>query len=150
MAVHRLLFELCDAVICHCEAAAGSVAEAYELDPELRRRLHVIPHGNYIDVYPNTLSRAEARSRLGLPEGARVLLFIGAVRAYKGIEELLAAFRTLDEPNARLVVAGSPRRPSDRIAARPFTQATSTTTAVPFPDIRASLVGTNCGREGVA
>jgi glycosyltransferase involved in cell wall biosynthesis len=115
MAVHRRLFELCDAVICHCEAAAKSAAEAYELDPELRRRLHVIPHGNYIGVYPNTVSRSEARSRLGLPADARVLLFIGAVRAYKGLEELLAAFRTLDEPDVRLVLAGSPRRPSDAV-----------------------------------
>lgn len=142
MAVHRLLFELCDAVICHCEAAAGSVAEAYELDPELRRRLHVIPHGNYIDVYPNTLSRAEARSRLGLPEGARVLLFIGAVRAYKGIEELLAAFRTLDEPNARLVVAGSPRRPSDAarvVAAAADPRVTVRLEFIPEEDIQVLL-----------
>lgn len=114
-AVHRKLFELCDAVICHCDAAAASAAEAYELDARLRRRLHVIPHGNYIGVYPNTVPRSEARSRLGLPAEARVLLFIGAVRAYKGLEELLAAFRALDEPDARLVIAGAPRRPSDAV-----------------------------------
>jgi beta-1,4-mannosyltransferase len=113
MAVHRRLAELSDAVICHCTAAEEAAAEAYALSPGLRQRLHVIPHGSYIGVYPNTVSRTEARNRLKLPLDARVLLFIGTVRPYKGLEDLLAAFRQLGHPGLRLIVAGRPRRAQD-------------------------------------
>jgi beta-1,4-mannosyltransferase len=118
LAVHRRLFELCDDVICHCEAAAESAVKAYGLGPALRRRLHVIPHGSYVAAYPNTLSRSQARLRLGFPPDARVFLFFGAIRAYKGVDELLGAFRTLDQADVRLLVAGAPRRPGDAVRVR--------------------------------
>jgi glycosyltransferase involved in cell wall biosynthesis len=111
MAVHRRLVELCGAVICHCQAAVAAAVEAYQLTPELRQRLHVVPHGSYLGVYPNSTTRAQARDRLGIPHDARLLLFIGAVRPYKGLEDLLAAFRRLEHLGLRLIVAGRPRRP---------------------------------------
>ncbi len=46
----------------------------------------------------------------------RVFLFIGQVRRYKGVEGLLEAFRSLDEPDARLIVAGKPRSKRARAA----------------------------------
>jgi beta-1,4-mannosyltransferase len=122
MAVHRRLVELSDAVICHCEAAKEAAAVEYALSPELRQRLHVVPHGSYVGVYPNTISRTEARNRLKLPLDARVLLFIGTVRPYKGLEDLLAAFRNVGHPGLRLIVAGRPRRPE---AAAPIVAAAS-------------------------
>jgi len=39
--------------------------------------VEVIYHGHYIDAYPNTMTRAEARERLGLDPGARVVLSLG-------------------------------------------------------------------------
>jgi len=35
-----------------------------------------------------------------------VFLFLGRIRRYKGVQELLDAFRTLDREDIRLVVAG--------------------------------------------
>lgn len=116
MAVHRRLVELSSAVICHCQAAAEAVTRAYALTPELQERLHVVPHGSYLGVYRNTISRTEARNRLKLPLDARVLLFVGAVRPYKGLEDLLAAFRRLGQPGLRLIVAGRPRRPESAVS----------------------------------
>jgi glycosyltransferase involved in cell wall biosynthesis len=46
-------------------------------------------------IYPRfseqPISQAEARNRLGLPEGASLLLFFGIVRPYKGLRYLLEA-----------------------------------------------------------
>jgi beta-1,4-mannosyltransferase len=108
-AVHRRLASLCDAVICHCEAAARAVMGEYRLPETARTRLHVIPHGSYVGAYPDTVDRATARSGLNLPENARVLLFFGQVRPYKGLDELVTAFASIEDPNLRLLVAGEPR-----------------------------------------
>ena len=59
-----------------------------------------------VGSYPNVVSRAEACRRLGLPEDAFVYLLFGALRPYKGLEELIAAFRQLADPDAVLLAAG--------------------------------------------
>ena len=62
------------------------------------------------DSFPREpgLDRTAARRRLGLPEEARVLLFFGLVRPYKGLDLLLEAFQSLADADARLhlLVAG--------------------------------------------
>ena len=75
--------------------------------PQLRARPHfVVPHGHYRDIYPNRGSRAGARARLDLPEDAGVFLFLGAIRGYKNVPGLIAAFRDLPGDDRRLVIAG--------------------------------------------
>jgi glycosyltransferase involved in cell wall biosynthesis len=79
----------------------------------------VIPHGHYIDAYPNAITHADARRALHLPltinhspftiNHSPTLLFLGLLRPYKGLEELLPAFRSLPNPNAALMIAGRPR-----------------------------------------
>jgi glycosyltransferase involved in cell wall biosynthesis len=80
-------------------------------DPEAAR-LHVVPHGSYAGAYPDLESREAARARLQLPAAARVLLFLGAVRGYKGTQELATAFAAVGDADARLVIAGKPREPA--------------------------------------
>ncbi|MCC6832857.1 MAG: glycosyltransferase [Thermoleophilia bacterium] len=109
MAVHRELVGLADAVICHCSAAREAAIAAYGLGPAEAAKLHVVPHGSYVGAYPDGLAKAEARVRLGLPADGPVLLFLGAVRGYKGTDELVAAFRAIEDPSARLLIAGRPR-----------------------------------------
>jgi glycosyltransferase involved in cell wall biosynthesis len=68
----------------------------------------VVPHGHYIGAYADTVSRRDARARLGVSPGDRVLLFFGQVRDYKGIADLVQAFRCVDDQHVKLVVAGRP------------------------------------------
>ncbi|MBC7222869.1 MAG: glycosyltransferase family 4 protein [Anaerolineae bacterium] len=74
----------------------------------------VVPHGNYIGAYPQGCRRPEARQRLGLPQEAFVFLCLGGLRPYKGVEELVAAFRALADaaPRAWLVVVGHAHDPA--------------------------------------
>jgi glycosyltransferase involved in cell wall biosynthesis len=106
LAFMRSLFELADAVVVHCEAAAESLLETLEVGPQGRDKIAIIPHGHYQGAYPDTVSRDEARARLGLPDDARVISFVGWVRSYKGVFELMEAFGKLESPEARLVIAG--------------------------------------------
>jgi beta-1,4-mannosyltransferase len=73
-----------------------------------RGRFAVIPHGNYMRNYPNSIDRATARERLGLKDSQIVFLFLGAVRPYKGVLELIQAFRQLATDHAVLLIAGQP------------------------------------------
>jgi glycosyltransferase involved in cell wall biosynthesis len=102
----RALFGLASAVIVHCEPAVDGLLAALGLPAAARTKITVIPHGHYRGAYPDTVTREQARERLGLPPASRVVAFIGWVRAYKGVAELMEAFATLPEPYARLVVAG--------------------------------------------
>jgi beta-1,4-mannosyltransferase len=54
------------------------------------------------------VSRAAAREKLAIKDSEVVFLFLGAVRPYKGVLELIDAFRTLATDHALLVIAGRP------------------------------------------
>lgn len=106
LAFMRSLFELCDAVIVHCHAAAAALLQTLGVGPAGRHKIAVIPHGHYRGAYPDTVTGEQARERLGLPAEARVIAFVGWVRSYKGVWELYEAFSRLESPQARLVIAG--------------------------------------------
>lgn len=78
--------------------------------PELRNKpMAVIPHGHYMDVYPRQIDRSTARRRLGLSTDDRVVLFVGQIRPYKGVPNLVEQFTLLPDENARLLIAGRPQ-----------------------------------------
>ncbi len=78
------------------------------------RTVNVIAHGNYIGAYPDTTTRDAARLRLGLASDDIVFLALGQIRPYKGLDDLIAAFRALPSERARLVIAGHPHDPAYR------------------------------------
>jgi beta-1,4-mannosyltransferase len=110
-----LLLRLCHGVHVHALGAAEQLAR----DWGRTSGVHVIPHGNYVDAYPNQVSRAEARRALDLPEDeasspALVYLSLGRVRPYKGLEALIQAFRAMEDPDAILLIAGEAQEPDYR------------------------------------
>jgi beta-1,4-mannosyltransferase len=75
----------------------------------LRRRLgFVIPHGHFRSAYPASVSAQQARASLHLPVHAPVYAFVGQIRSYKNVPNLIRIFRELTNCNARLLVAGKP------------------------------------------
>jgi beta-1,4-mannosyltransferase len=109
--ISRRIAALSDALIVHCEAARRLAIEALAIPTDRQDRVVVVPHGHYIDAYPTTLTRDEARRSFGFAEGERVYLLLGALRGYKGASELIAEFKKLPDPNARLLIAGKPFTP---------------------------------------
>lgn len=110
----RIAMRLYTRVIVHCAAAREAVAAAYHLSRRRHARMEVIPHGHFIDSYPDTVEQDAARARLGLEAGAPVFVHFGQIRPYKGVFELLDAFDAMASPSAELVVAGKPW--NDRMA----------------------------------
>jgi len=52
------------------------------------------------------LNQAESRRQLNLPSDRKILLFVGTLSRYKGIDLLLSAFQALDNPEIRLIFIG--------------------------------------------
>ena len=78
--------------------------------PVPKEKLLVAHHGNYIGVYPNQVTRTEARQCLGLPEQCRLFVFLGQLRSYKGLDALARAADRIaaQYADAHFVVAGQP------------------------------------------
>src|SRR4051794_20198158 len=99
----RLLARNCDVLIAHDEDTAADARALLRRD-----KIAIVPHGNYRGVYPPGRPAAEVRRELGLSPSTFVFLCFGEVRAYKGLDRLLDAWRSASLPDAALVVAGRP------------------------------------------
>lgn len=73
-----------------------------------RARVHVVPNGVPPAAGMSAIERAAMRRRLGLPQEATVLLFLGRLHVIKGLDLALRAAAPLlrDRPGVALVLAG--------------------------------------------
>ena len=100
---NRALIALSDAVHVHDQESRRALETRYGR----HARVYVIPHGSYIGAYPNNCTKSQAREKLGLEQDASAMLFLGQIRRYKGIEELVAAFRQMRDGDCVLMIAGN-------------------------------------------
>lgn len=99
----RLVLGRCDGLMTHAGVLARQLASAY---PGLPVAAHPLPPP--VAVKP-AVERGEARRTLGLLDDARLAVFFGLIRPYKGLDVLLEAMAGLAEGSPwRLVVAGEP------------------------------------------
>lgn len=90
----------CDAFVAMSQAVLNDLQNFDSSKP--RRLIH---HPIY-DHFGEIIDKAEARSELGLNPDGKYVLFFGLVRKYKGLDLLLEAISTVEDPNVRLIVAG--------------------------------------------
>ena len=98
------------AQVVHVLTRSTSEAVADQFTIPASKVLHV-PHPHYIGSYADTLTREQARFDIGVEPDQIVYSMLGAIKPYKGLEDLLDAFDVLAarEPGRRrLVVAGLP------------------------------------------
>lgn len=86
---------------------AGAEAEFLDRYPQLADHPRaVIPHGHYLALAGPDPDRKAARDWAGIDAGGAVITFFGLVRPYKGVRELIEAFRKADIADSHLVIAG--------------------------------------------
>jgi glycosyltransferase involved in cell wall biosynthesis len=98
---HRV-FDAMDAVVAHSEPSAARLRDELGLDPA---KVRVIPHGAF-DYLTELPEEKPLPAELVGAEGPVILAF-GLLRPYKGIENLLEAFRGVE--GAELWIVGNPR-----------------------------------------
>lgn len=105
----KLAYRMADAIIAHNQVSYQALVEGRGLQAS---RVHVIPAGNHLSSLPDSPSQDDARSHLGLPQDAPVLLFFGQIKDVKGLDILLEAMPIVIRafPEVRLIIAGRPMR----------------------------------------
>ncbi len=93
-----------DAVLTVSAALAERVA-AMGVEPE---RIHVVPNGVDLQAFDGLPSREACRAELGM-NGAFVVGFVGSLKVWHGVDDLLTAFTRLHrtDPAARLLIVGT-------------------------------------------
>jgi glycosyltransferase involved in cell wall biosynthesis len=94
-------------IILHSENNRDELLSRFAPDPA---RVHVVPMGSFGFLGEKMPSPPASRQQLGLPPHARVVLFFGLIRPYKGLEDLLRAFSLVAQTDgdAWLLVVGAP------------------------------------------
>lgn len=95
----------CDRIRVFSENTARHVISEFGIDLD---KIWVVPEGSYLGYYKNEISTEEARHRMGFSGSNLVLLYLGNIRPYKGLENLVEKFKLFKRSNWRLVIAGKP------------------------------------------
>jgi beta-1,4-mannosyltransferase len=116
---HKILLRLYDHVIHLGRASLNIMHDMNLVSGKMTNKHHITPHGNYVDCYKNEISKATARTLLGIDPDAFVLLCFGTIKPYKGIEIFIKALQEISEQNIFLLIAG---HPEDKLAERQISQ----------------------------
>jgi glycosyltransferase involved in cell wall biosynthesis len=103
---NKIIARLSSKIIVHSPSVKVEVMQAYRLTKN--SLIEIIPHGNFINFYENVLSKREVRQQLHLNEDEIIFLYIGLIRPYKGILELIATFKRLNAQRTKLLICGRP------------------------------------------
>lgn len=108
--LYEMTYHYADGVVHFSHIGKAEYLARYQGVLDLRNQLQfIIPQHNYASL-PNHVSRAEARSKLGIPEKAKVLLVFGGILGDNQRERILYAFRHLKVPGKILLAGSWPRR----------------------------------------
>jgi D-inositol-3-phosphate glycosyltransferase len=101
----QIQYRLASHLFVHTEKMKRELIEEFHVKAN---RVTVIPFGINNAVPVTGLSCEKARQRLGIRRDERVLLFLGRIAPYKGLEHLVSAFRRLHagDERYRLIIAG--------------------------------------------
>ena len=104
----RRQYRSADHIFVHTEAMRQELLDEYGV---YSGQVTVIPFGINNSVPNTSLKSSEAKQKLGIGSGEKVILFYGNVTPYKGLEYLVSAFRRVQErrPGYRLIIAGRPK-----------------------------------------
>lgn len=102
------VYKACDRIVVMSVQAYAEMVGTFHLPPG---KIAKVPHGNYASYARQPLpSKQASRSRLGIPQDARTVLFFGSIKPSKGLDHLIRAFALLLKrvPDAFLIIAGEP------------------------------------------
>ena len=86
----------------HSPSPSATLAARF---PAARKKIVTIPHGHFINFYPDSVTRDSARAHFDFNSSTFVYLFIGLCKPYKNLDGLVQAFRHMPGDTA-LLVAG--------------------------------------------
>ncbi|MFN4144913.1 MAG: glycosyltransferase family 4 protein [Runella sp.] len=101
--IYGLFLRRCHWIRVYSEATKQAAIKRFGLNPHKIRVIQDLPYHFY---YKNTATRTESRNRLGIDIEAFVYLFFGEMKPYKGLHQLIEAYKRVASPNTHLLIAG--------------------------------------------
>jgi glycosyltransferase involved in cell wall biosynthesis len=102
----KLFVSMSDGVIFLSVASKKQLFLTY---PDLiRKKSAVIAHGDYRPVLRAPYGKQQARSLMRIPDNGPVIGFIGRIKPYKCLGQLVSAFGQIRRNDVRLLIAGEP------------------------------------------
>jgi len=113
----RMAYRLADQIIVHNHTSKIELVDFVGIDSHC---IVIVPSGNYLHTIGMVPDSVLARKKLGVPAGAKVLLFFGQIKQVKGLDVLLKAMPAVVRqfPQVVLVIAGRPWK----VAFEPYQQ----------------------------
>jgi D-inositol-3-phosphate glycosyltransferase len=102
-------YGLADHIFVHTEKMKNELVDRFHVR---KTAVTIIPYG-INDAVPDTaLTISQAKRQLGLGNAEKAILFFGAIKPYKGLEYLVAAFQRLASADStyRLIIAGERKK----------------------------------------
>ncbi|HET6994142.1 MAG TPA: glycosyltransferase [Chitinophagaceae bacterium] len=96
----KYFLKSCDAFVTMSEKVMNDLRQFEKTKP-----VELVYHPLY-DAFGDIVPKVEARKQLGLPEDAKLILFFGFIRKYKGLDLLFEAMSHLKDAGIKLLVAG--------------------------------------------
>jgi glycosyltransferase involved in cell wall biosynthesis len=109
----KIQYRLADHIFVHTEKMKGELVGDFGVCENV---ITIIPFGINNSVPDTGLTSTEAKRHLGIRAGERTILFFGAIRQYKGLEYLVAAFQRIIARGGdyRLIIAGEPKKGTEQ------------------------------------
>ncbi|MFW6016272.1 MAG: glycosyltransferase family 4 protein [bacterium] len=92
----------------------GIITPSYSIKEQLinkhpqvkSKRIIVTPFGDWSQLVPNEVDFKDSRLSLNIPNNDFLIIWIGGIRPYKGLETLIQSFKKLPNNNIRLIIGG--------------------------------------------
>lgn len=104
----RCQYKLVDHIFVHTEKMKDELVGEFDIKGS---KVTIIPYGINNAVPFTDLTPQQARRKLGLKINEKVILYFGAIKGYKGLEYLVAAFQQIAaQGDYRLIIAGERKK----------------------------------------
>ncbi|MDJ1494256.1 glycosyltransferase [Cytophagaceae bacterium DM2B3-1] len=101
--IYRYFLRRCSRIRVYSDSTRLKASRFFKIPLD---KIYVIQDVPYHHYYPNTVTQKEGRTNLNFSDTAFIYLFLGMVKPYKGLEELIKAFKELEGDDNYLVIAG--------------------------------------------
>ncbi|MFA6005270.1 MAG: glycosyltransferase family 4 protein [Patescibacteria group bacterium] len=106
--ISKIIFFMSSAQILNSDATLERIKKLHFIT----KNSYIVPHGNYVNFYTNTVSQIVSRRLLHIPKDEFVYLFFGRIEKYKGVDLLINLFNKANIKGTRLLIAGNASDPS--------------------------------------
>ena len=98
----KKFLQQCDWIRVFSKSTVSKIIEEYQINS---KQVFSLPEGSYVKYYKNKINKEDARKILNL-KNEKILLYLGTIKPYKGILNLINVFSSINHHNAKLIIAG--------------------------------------------